>query len=201
MHVFTDKTCLYSYPKEFWGNRARNHVISKGKSPLAETQRRFEPAILYHTGQWAQHTTDKAIPALLFKIFDILCWSATQLTLVVQELSTPLDVALQNWGAAQMARTTWPAAATAAWPMTVSWLQRLYPCLCLTPRRSQASSPLPQGCPQPHLLSCASARCRERWCRFQPPRGMCCLTVFATSLILFLCACASTLYLLICSCV
>ena len=54
---------LYSQPIEFWRNGARNHVNSKGKSPVPEAQRRFEPAMLYHTGQQVQHTTSRAIPA------------------------------------------------------------------------------------------------------------------------------------------
>ena len=35
---------------------------SQKPSPLPEAQRRFKPAMLYHTGQWVQHTTDWAIP-------------------------------------------------------------------------------------------------------------------------------------------
>ena len=41
---------LCSHPKEFWGNGARNHVNSKGKSPLTEVQRRFQPGTSAHYG-------------------------------------------------------------------------------------------------------------------------------------------------------
>ena len=55
--------CLYSHPKELWGNGVRTHVNSKGKSLLPEAQARFEPVMLLHAGQRAQLTTDWAIPA------------------------------------------------------------------------------------------------------------------------------------------
>ena len=53
---------LYSHLKEFWGNGVRSHGNYKGKSPLWETLRRFEPTTLHHAGQRAQHTNDWAIP-------------------------------------------------------------------------------------------------------------------------------------------
>ena len=65
---------LYSHPKEFFfffffflgggggegggGMEPETMLSPRGKSPLPEAQRRFEPAKLYYTGQRAQHTTD-----------------------------------------------------------------------------------------------------------------------------------------------
>ena len=49
---------LYSYPNEILGNGVRTHVNSKEESLLPEAWRKIEPAMLNHTGQQAQHTTD-----------------------------------------------------------------------------------------------------------------------------------------------
>ena len=55
---------LNSPPKEFWGERVRNHVNSKGKNPLYRRFRgRFDPGTLHHARQRAHHTDDWAIPA------------------------------------------------------------------------------------------------------------------------------------------
>ena len=54
---------LYSHPKEFWRNRVRTHVNSKGKSPVPEVQGRAILVTLHHAIQQAQHTTSWAIPA------------------------------------------------------------------------------------------------------------------------------------------
>ena len=59
---------LYSHPKEFWGNGARTYANPREKSPILEIQRRVELAMLHHTGQWAQHTTDSAILALGYSL-------------------------------------------------------------------------------------------------------------------------------------
>ena len=45
----------------------------RGKFPLLETQRRFEPMTLHHAGQQAQNTTNRAIlPALRVICKDVL---------------------------------------------------------------------------------------------------------------------------------
>ena len=50
---------LCSHPKEFFvGMVLETMLTPREKSPLAEAQRRFEPATLYHARQRAQHTTD-----------------------------------------------------------------------------------------------------------------------------------------------
>ena len=51
--------CLYSHPKEFFGGREPEPMLTpREKFPLPEAQRRVEPATLHHAEQRAQHTTD-----------------------------------------------------------------------------------------------------------------------------------------------
>ena len=61
---------VYSHPKEFWGNRVRNHVKSIGIIPSTgknSRQRRIEPATLHQVRQRAEHTTNELFrPLYLF---------------------------------------------------------------------------------------------------------------------------------------
>ena len=59
MHMCTDLTSVYSLiQKSFEGMESEPMVTPRDKSPLPEAQRMFEPAMLRHAGQRAQHTTD-----------------------------------------------------------------------------------------------------------------------------------------------
>ena len=50
---------LYSHPKEFLGEmESESKLTPREKSPLLEGQGRFQPVMLHHAGQRAQHTTD-----------------------------------------------------------------------------------------------------------------------------------------------
>ena len=44
--------------KKVSGSGLRSHVNSMGKCPLPEAQRTVKPAMLHHTGQQGQHTSD-----------------------------------------------------------------------------------------------------------------------------------------------
>ena len=46
-----------------FGDGDRTHVNSRGKKPLPEAQRRFEPVMLHQAGLWAHHTTNWAVGA------------------------------------------------------------------------------------------------------------------------------------------
>ena len=105
---------LYSHPKEFWGNGTRTHVNSKGKiltsvhrldlglyshpKEFGENgvkthvnskgaQSRVEPTTLHHAGQWAQHTTDWAVPTPYCKGYhaaaESSCWLIISVGVVV----------------------------------------------------------------------------------------------------------------------
>ena len=52
---------LYSHLKELWWKRARNHVKSNWKIPSTRGSEEVRSAMLHHTGQWAQYTTNRAI--------------------------------------------------------------------------------------------------------------------------------------------
>ena len=49
--------------KTYGGMESETMLTSRGKSPLLEAERRFEPVTQHHAGQGAQHTTDWAVPA------------------------------------------------------------------------------------------------------------------------------------------
>ena len=62
MHLCTDWTSVYTLIQESFGGRESESMLTPMEmSPLLEAQMRFEPAMLHHAGQQAQHTTDWAI--------------------------------------------------------------------------------------------------------------------------------------------
>ena len=55
---------LYFHPKEFWGNRVRAYVNSKGNIPTTgknSPQRRIEPTTLHQAGQRARYSSNELL--------------------------------------------------------------------------------------------------------------------------------------------
>ena len=58
MHVWTDKTLIYTLIWSFWGMESEPMLTSREKSPLPKAQRRVILVTLHRAEQQNQHTTE-----------------------------------------------------------------------------------------------------------------------------------------------